>query len=221
MTITQSLLAFAVAAGVLTLTPGLDTALVLRTAATEGRRPAIYAAMGVALGVVGWGAIVAMGLGALLLASSLAFTALKAVGAAYLLYLGTRMLVWPRHGFDLGSARPAAAAASAMLQRGALTNLLNPKVGLFYLAFLPQFVPEGVPAAPFMLMLAGMHALMGIAWLSALAAGVDSARAFFDRPRAVGWLDRMTGRHLHRLRAAAGPIARLNLVPRRYRIRPA
>ncbi len=193
MTITQSLLAFALAAGVLTLTPGLDTALVLRTAAADGRRPAIYAATGVALGVVGWGAVVALGLGALLLASSLAFTALKAVGAVYLLYLGAHMLVWPRHRFELGSARPAAATHNAMLRRGVLTNLLNPKVGLFYLAFLPQFVPEGVPAAPFMLMLAGLHALMGLAWLSALAAGVDSARAFFDRPRAVAWLDRITG----------------------------
>ncbi len=189
----QALLAFGFAAGVLTVTPGLDTALVLRTAAADGRRAAGFAAVGVALGLLGWGAVVAVGLGALLLASTLAFTALKIVGAAYLLVLGVQMLLFPRKNLNLGSNPASVATAAAMLRRGLLTNLLNPKVGIFYLSFLPQFVPDGVAAAPFLLLLASLHALMAIGWLSVLAAGVHSARALIDRPRVIGTLDRVAG----------------------------
>src|SRR5580692_11075314 len=96
MTLAPSLLAFLVAAGLLTLTPGLDTAMVLRAATVEGRRPAAMAAAGIGLGCLVWGASVALGLGALLTASTLAFTVLKWAGAGYLLYLGARLILKPR-----------------------------------------------------------------------------------------------------------------------------
>ncbi|MGZ8306137.1 MAG: LysE family translocator, partial [Allosphingosinicella sp.] len=88
----QSLIAFALAAALLTITPGLDTALVLRTAAAEGARRAFAAALGICLGCLAWGALVAVGLGMLLQASELAYRVLKWIGAAYLLYLGVRMI---------------------------------------------------------------------------------------------------------------------------------
>ena len=91
MTTFQALLAFALAAGLLTVTPGIDTALVLRTAAVEGARRAMLAGAGVCAGCLAWGAVVALGLGALLAASELAYDALRLVGAGYLVVLGLRM----------------------------------------------------------------------------------------------------------------------------------
>ena len=92
----EAILAFTVAAAVLTVTPGLDTALVLRTAVANGSRTAAFAVVGIALGCLVWGAVVAVGLGALLAASALAFTIVKYVGAAYLLWLGVGLLLKPR-----------------------------------------------------------------------------------------------------------------------------
>ncbi|PHY13543.1 lysine transporter LysE, partial [Caulobacter sp. B11] len=87
MTTLQALLAFGLAAGLLTITPGLDTALVLRTAATEGPRRALAAAVGIGLGCLVWGVAAAGGAGALLTASTTAYTALKWAGAAYLVWV--------------------------------------------------------------------------------------------------------------------------------------
>src|SRR5262249_55228531 len=150
MSAVVALLAFALAGAIMTVTPGLDTVLVLRTAVADGPRRAASAGLGICCGLLVWGLIIALGLGALLTASRLAYTILQWTGAAYLLWLGLGMLLHPRH--DAFSAAP-----SAMLDRGGerwfirglLTNLMNPKVGAFYVTFLPQFVPEGAPIAPF------------------------------------------------------------------------
>lgn len=95
MTVEHALLAFTVAAGILTITPGLDTALVLRTAAVEGSRRAMLVGVGISVGVLIWGLTAAIGLSALLALSRLAFDALRLVGAGYLLYLGARLLFRP------------------------------------------------------------------------------------------------------------------------------
>ena len=148
MTLPQALIAFVFAAGILTITPGLDTAIVLRSSALEGRRAGIAAAAGITFGLMVWGTASAIGLTALLAASSLAYTALKWIGAAYLIILGLAMLLKRK-----GAAAPDAETtdvhgAARWFRRGLLTNLLNPKVGVFYVAFLPQFMPAGVSAGP-------------------------------------------------------------------------
>ena len=97
MSIADSLLAFTFAATLLALTPGLDTALVLRTAAVEGKREGLRAALGINAGCLLWGAAVAFVLGALIAVSELAFNALKYCGAAYLAWLGLNLLLRPRH----------------------------------------------------------------------------------------------------------------------------
>ncbi|HEV7383869.1 MAG TPA: LysE family translocator, partial [Phenylobacterium sp.] len=153
MTVVQALSAYVVAAGVLTLTPGLDTALVLRTAAVEGPKRAGLAALGIIGGCLVWGAAVALGLGALLAASSLAFTVLKWAGAAYLVWLGLNLILKPRDKFELSNGAPSAGGDFIWMRRGLLTNLLNPKVGVFYISFLPQFLPTGVAPAPFIFLL--------------------------------------------------------------------
>lgn len=193
MTVLPSLLAFILAASLLTITPGLDTALVLRTAAVEGPRRATMAALGISLGCLTWGAITAVGLGAVLAASPLAFEAVKWAGAAYLVWLGLNLILKPRKPLDLEAAAPAATSSLSWLKRGMLTNLLNPKVGVFYVSFLPPFVPAGVPVAPFILLLAGVHAVLGLAWSGGLILATRPIANLLRRAAVVRWLDRVTG----------------------------
>src|SRR3954469_18617960 len=164
-----ALLAFTAAAALLTITPGLDTALVLRTAAVEGPRRAFLASLGICLGCLAWGAIVALGLGALLAASRLAYTILRYVGAAYLVWLGVQLLLSPRTAVGEAVQRPPA-SGPAWLRRGFLTNMLNPKVGVFYVSFLPQFIPADANVAALTLVLAAIHATLGLAWFLLLIA---------------------------------------------------
>ena len=193
MTVTQALLAFAVAAGLLTISPGLDTALVLRTAAVEGPKRAALAGLGIVAGCLVWGAAVAFGLGALLAASQLAFQILKWAGAAYLVWLGVNLILKPRNRFDAASAPVPDGDGLAWMRRGFLTNLLNPKVGVFYVSFLPQFLPEGVAAGPFIFLLAVLHGVMGLAWFAALIAATRPIAGALQRAAVVRWLDRLTG----------------------------
>jgi threonine/homoserine/homoserine lactone efflux protein len=191
---TQSLVAFCIAAGLLTIAPGLDTALVLRTAAAEGPRDAALAALGVVMGCLTWGAAVAFGLGALLAASELAFTVLKWAGALYLVWLGLNLIFRPRSRFALELAAGAASSASrGWLRRGYLTNLLNPKVGVFYVSFLPQFLPAHVAAGPFIFLLATLHALMGLLWFALLILATRPIARALKRPAVIRRLDRITG----------------------------
>ncbi|HEX5207397.1 MAG TPA: LysE family translocator [Steroidobacteraceae bacterium] len=195
MTIAQALIAFCIAAGLLTITPGLDTALVLRTAAAEGPRGAALAALGIVAGCLTWGAAVALGLGALLAASHLAFDVLKWAGALYLIWLGLNLLFKPRSRFGIELDEPVSSSPRnrSWLGRGYLTNLLNPKVGVFYVSFLPQFLPAHVAAGPFIFLLAALHAVMGLAWFGLLIVATRPIARALKRPAVIRRLDRMTG----------------------------
>ncbi len=194
MTINHAVAAFTVAAGLLTVTPGLDTALVLRTAAVEGSRRALLAGAGICLGCLTWGFAVSVGLGALLAVSRLAYDILRIAGAAYLIWLGVRILLRQR-----GSGGPVLALGdtredrSGWLMRGFLTNVLNPKVGVFYVTFLPQFVPAGVSVAPFIMLLAAIHATEGMVWFTALALATRSLSRWLRQPGVARTLDGVTG----------------------------
>jgi threonine/homoserine/homoserine lactone efflux protein len=191
MSISGSLAAFIAAASLLTIAPGLDTALVLRTAATGGPRQAALAGLGIAAGCFGWAAVVALGLGALLAASELAYTTLRWVGAAYLVYVGYRMLRYPRRNF--APEVPGGDGRRRAFSTGILTNLLNPKVGVFYVSFLPQFVPQSVPVAPYILLLGAIHALLGLVWFAWLIAATRPIAHFLKSPAVVQSCDRLTG----------------------------
>ncbi|MGS1005692.1 LysE family translocator [Achromobacter anxifer] len=198
MTATAALLAFTLAAAILTVTPGMDSALVLRTAAVEGSRRALMAGLGVATGCLVWGAVAAFGLGSLLLVSTLAYDALRICAALYLFYLGMKLL-WgtlPGRQAAPDAARPApasAASAGGWFMRGCLTNALNPKIGIFYITFLPQFIPAGADVLRFSLLLAGIHALLGILWFAVLVAATRPLARWLARPAVMRGLDRMTG----------------------------
>jgi len=192
MTMEQSLAAFTIAAALLTITPGLDTALVLRAATDQGRRAALFAGAGICLGCLAWGALVAAGLGALIEASPLAYSMLKAAGAAYLIYLGIK-LIMTSAGAPRTAGAVAGAGQSAWFRRGLLTNLLNPKVGVFYTAFLPQFVPGEANVALFTLLLALIHAMLGMLWFLLLAQMTVPIGRYLRSPKLSRWLDRALG----------------------------
>jgi len=190
--VAASLLAFVLAAGLLTVTPGVDTALVLRAATVEGTRRAALAALGIGLGCLVWGAAVAVGLAALLNSAPLAYTLLSWAGAAYLCWLGLRMLLRPRSSMQHG-AEAAAASGRAWFLRGLLGNLLNPKIGVFYVSFLPQFVPADMPPGPWTFGLACLHVVLGLAWCAVLILAIRPLGQALRRPRVVRALDRLTG----------------------------
>lgn len=196
MTLVPSLIAFVGAAAVVIVAPGMDTALVLRTAAVEGPRRGLQATLGIALGCLVRGASVALGLSAVLTASHTAYTLIKWSGAAYLAYLGLRMLIRPRENLAPSRAEPQerdAGGALIALRRGLLTNLLNPKCGVFYVSFLPMFVPSGYAVAPIIFMLALIHVVMSVVWLGFLAAATVPLGRLLARRGVVRTLDRVTG----------------------------
>ncbi len=193
MTVAQALAAYMVAAGLLTLTPGLDTALVLRTAAVEGPKRAALAVLGINIGCLIWGAAVALGLSALLQASQLAFTVLKWAGAAYLVWLGLNLILKPRDRFEVAAGAPTGGGAFTWMRRGLLSNLLNPKIGVFYVSFLPQFLPQGVAAAPFIFLLAVIHVVIGSLWSACLIGATRPIAGALKKAAVVRWLDRVTG----------------------------
>lgn len=190
-----SLLTFVVAAGVLTVTPGVDTAMVLRSSTVGGPRSGSAAALGICGGLLVWGLGAAFGLTALLAASELAFTVVKWLGAAYLVYLGLKLLLKPRNALHAPVQTLGAGGGSAVdaLKRGFLTNVLNPKVGVFYVTFLPQFVPHGANVAAFSLLLASIHVVLTLSWFAVLIALTVPLARFLSKPKVVKALDRLTG----------------------------
>ena len=190
-TVYTSLIAYIAAASLLTVAPGLDTALVLRSAARSGPRRAALAGLGIASGCFGWAILVALGLGALLAASEIAYTTLRWVGAAYLVWVGYKMLRHPRQSFVPDTADNERQGMAFVT--GLLTNLLNPKVGVFYVSFLPQFVPPGVAVTPYILLLGAIHAVLGLIWFGCLILATRPIARFLRRPAVVQACDRLTG----------------------------
>jgi threonine/homoserine/homoserine lactone efflux protein len=196
VTLGTAVLTFTLVAAALTLTPGLDTALVLRAALTQSRREALATAAGIVAGLFVWGAAAAVGVSALLTASELAFDVLRYAGAAYLVVFGVRMLVRAAHSRKEADAVPAAAARVSpwrAARMGLGTNLLNPKVGVFYVALLPQFVPAGSDPLPVGLLLTGVHAVLTLAWFAVLIALVGVLSRWLRRPAAARGIDGVTG----------------------------
>ncbi|UMZ09844.1 LysE family translocator [Pseudomonas sp. MPFS] len=191
MTVADNLLAFTLAATLLTLTPGLDTALVLRTATVEGKQQALRAALGINAGCLLWGAAVAFGLGALIAVSELAFNLLKYCGAAYLAWLGLNMLLRPRRTF--APAGTDAKPGANWFLKGMLGNVLNPKVGIFYVSFLPQFTPQGQPLVAWTFALVSIHVMLGLIWSLLLIGATRSLSGVLRREKVIQWMDRTTG----------------------------
>jgi threonine/homoserine/homoserine lactone efflux protein len=184
----SQLLPFVAAAILIALTPGADTALVVRNALVAGAAPARRTALGTTTGLLVWGAASACGVAAVLNASAEVFTAVKLAGAVYLVWLG---LLAIRHaGAHEASGR---ARDGSPFRQGLLCNLLNPKAGIFFTALLPQFVSPDDPALLVSLLMTAIAAAASLAWLSLYATVVPRAGDVLRRPPVRRALDRATG----------------------------
>jgi threonine/homoserine/homoserine lactone efflux protein len=176
-------------AALLTITPGPDMAVVTRSALERGFGPAVWTTLGIVAGLLAWAAAAAVGVAAIFNASAEAFTALKLVGAAFLLYLGLQ--AW--RAKHTGEVLPPEEAGRGNFRRGLLTNLLNPKIGVFYSTVLPQFVNQHHSVFLQSLALAAIHGILGLIWLPLYARFVVKTGDLLRRPKARKILDRITG----------------------------
>jgi len=195
VTLTQSLIGFGLLALVVTITPGLDTVLVLRQALRGRRVVAFASATGICLGTLVWGVAAATGLGALFVASEIARTVLRWAGVAFLVYLAFGYL---RAAFRGDSHLEQAATATPdtareALVKGLLTNLLNPKVAVFYVTVLPLFLPAGYAPALVGAALAGIHAVLGIVWFTVIVLTAHAVRGFLTTRRGARVIDGTAG----------------------------
>jgi threonine/homoserine/homoserine lactone efflux protein len=189
---------FVAVASLIVIVPGADMALVARNTLVGGRSAGLRTAIGTLLGLVVHAGAALVGLSVVIAASATAFTVVKVVGASYLVWLGLQTLWGTRKRSRVPPADPASAKslprmAQAPLVQGMLTNVLNPKMAVFFLSFLPQFVDPSRAATPQILVLAGTFIVMGAIWLSAYVVAVDQLSGVLTRPLVKRWLDRFIG----------------------------
>jgi threonine/homoserine/homoserine lactone efflux protein len=194
----SAVVTFVPAAALLVIAPGPDTLLVLRNSARGGLRAGLATAGGTVTGLLVWAAAAALGLAALLRASEIGYMVVRWAGAAYLVYLGSQLIWRSRRGRGNGenATRSPAVAHTRPLANyltGAGTNLLNPKVGIFFISFLPIFIPRGVPMAPAALILGGIFLAEGIVWLTAIVLLGDRLNAMVSRASVRRRMERLTG----------------------------
>lgn len=189
-------LAFTLVAALMTISPGPDTMLVVRNALRGGRRDGLLTVAGICSGLFVHAMLSAAGISAILMYSATAFTVMKVAGACYLAWLGIQSLRAatdaPRISRDAIANAPSL-AASRSFREGLLTNVLNPKVIVFYLALVPQFIGPGEAVLPRYLLLTAIHYLEGILWLGGVAMLVARSRTIFLRPAWKRWLDAACG----------------------------
>lgn len=187
---------FVTAGVLLNLTPGQDTMFILGRSLTGGLRAGLAAVFGIAIGTMGHTLAAALGLSAILATSALAFSIVKWVGAAYLIYLGARLLLAKAAAAALdGGTRSSADDPRSAFRQGILTNVLNPKVALFFLAFLPQFIdPASEHKTAAFLVLGATFIVTGLMWSLVLAFAAARLQSFFQRnPSVRSLIDKLVG----------------------------
>jgi RhtB (resistance to homoserine/threonine) family protein len=183
---THDLLLFILAGWLLNVTPGPDTALIVARSTQLGFKGGAMACAGVAAGIMVHILAAALGISALIAASATAFGIVKFLGAAYLIYIGIRMIL-TRRGSDTATAAglKTPLPLAKVFQQGFVTNALNPKVALFFLAFLPQFIDNDAPSTALAFLFLGVVFNvngtvwnLGVAWMTARAASMMRAKTF-------------------------------------------
>lgn len=195
-----ALVEFAVAATLLILAPGPDSMLVLRNALRGGARVGLSTAAGTVTGLLSWALAAALGLSTLLTASRAGYDVLRVAGGAYLVWLGLmalrrrapRSARLPPAGDRevVGRAHPSLGRAYL---NGVISNACNPKIGVFFVAFLPNVMPAGAPTREFSLLLGAWFALETGLWLAAVVWMADRAKGWLSRPRWQRRLEQLTG----------------------------
>jgi threonine/homoserine/homoserine lactone efflux protein len=183
---------FVAVATLVVITPGPDMALVARNTFSGGRLSGFATSAGTCSGLLVHASAAALGLSALLLASSQAFTVVKIAGAVYLIFLGIRTIIGAGRRLS-HHEREQATDPWAAYRQGVLTNVLNPKVAVFFLSLLPQFVDPGPGFAWRLLLLSGLFIVMGLVWLTVYTLGLHAASAFVARRRVRTVIETVTG----------------------------
>lgn len=184
---------FLSASFLLWITPGPDTMYILARTISQGRFAGLLSVLGVSAGILAHTLFAAIGLSAILATSALAFTAVKFIGAGYLIYLGIQAL--RNHRRLAAASGVAAQRRSQLFYQGFLTNLLNPKIAIFFLAFLPQFVaPDSNNSSSIFLFLGGVFVLGGTLWCLLLVAFASRfTQAARSNTQLAGVVGKITG----------------------------
>ena len=189
----HDLWAFLAASVLLWLTPGPDTMYILARSIAQGRRAGVLSALGIGSGLLIHTLLAAFGLSAILAASAWAFAAVKTAGAVYLIYLGVQAL--RKKAGTLAAPDLGPMGDWRVYRQGVVTNTLNPKVAIFFLAFLPQFVDPAAGRGPVpFLVLGAIFVVGGTLWCVGQAVCAASAtRTIRRNPALLGWLERLSG----------------------------
>jgi threonine/homoserine/homoserine lactone efflux protein len=174
------------------MAPGPDFLIVLRSALAGGRRAGMASAVGIAAGLLGWAVVTSVGIAGLLAASAVAFTIVKLAGAAYLVFLGVQALRAARRGYPKDVEPLKETTTRGAFAAGLFTNLLNPKVAVFFLALWPQFLPQHASVLDVAVM-AGVVAAAPLAWFLLLANVVTALRRFLVTAKVRRTLDGVMG----------------------------
>jgi threonine/homoserine/homoserine lactone efflux protein len=203
MLVDKQIFIFVAVVAILTITPGADTALVFRNVLTRGQRAGFFTTLGICSGLFFYATLSALGLSIILVRSTTAYEIVKLIGALYLLFLGCSSL-WRAH-----SAQRHQVASSdeytnekafishpgrwRSAREGFLSNILNPKIAVFYLAFLPQFIHPGDPVLAKSFFLAGIHVVLAIIWLSLITLLLGKLRKLLTQPAVRRVMEGITG----------------------------
>ncbi|MEU5864723.1 LysE family translocator [Nonomuraea sp. NPDC047529] len=188
------LLTFAVTTLIMIMIPGPDAALIMRNSLAHGRVAGLLTMLGGLLGLSVHAAAAAVGLSALLVASPTAFTVVRALGICYLLWLGVHALLSSRNRTKVvEAAAPPTGSPLVHVRRGLLSNLLNPKVLLLFVTWLPQFLPGHGDTLGRALLLSGIIAVLYVLWFSLYNVIIDRVSALLRRPRVRARVEQVTG----------------------------
>lgn len=191
--VTHALVTFILAASLLVVLPGPDSLLVVRSIMLKGRRAAVTTTAGVLSGLAVWVAAAALGLAALLHASHVGYTALRIVGAVYLVTLGVQALRSAQRPAALVDRDRGPGVLGVGYRAGLVTNLLNPKIGVFFVTFLPGFVPAGAPVGPTSLLLGAVFVAEGALYFTVLILLAERLTGVLRRPAVRRRMDRLAG----------------------------
>lgn len=183
---------YTLAALLLVLLPGPDTVVILRSIVRGGRRRGIATVWGIQTGLLLWIAAAVLGLAALLRASEVAYTVLRVIGAAYLVWLGVQSLRARGAGLETAES-PHPRLNRTGYWAGLLSNVLNPKVGVFFVTFLPAFVPPGAAVVPTLLLFGAVSIALNIAYQLPLVLLAERVTRFVSRSRVRRAMDLVTG----------------------------
>ncbi|KFF23464.1 LysE family translocator [Chryseobacterium vrystaatense] len=195
MTGIENLGGFILAAIIVVTTPGIDTIMVLTRSISKGRTAGLYSALGVSLGLIFHTCAVTFGLSLIVAQSVIAFSIIKYIGAAYLIYIGTKALLSKNEQIEIKPAEMKTDSAKKMFFTAFISDVLNPKIAVFFLAFLPQFINSSAINTPIpYLILGSIMCLVTLIWCSFLALMGSKAAALFNKNKnAEKWMNKTSG----------------------------